>query len=104
MSVAVGEVPICWSVESNLETILAAINDEDEGMFLVLLEAAPSGYDDELSGLDALDPDDLRRGCDVIAGAVRERGSHVLCGSLVFDRERWRNAVMYFSPEGRTWA
>ena len=103
ISVAVAQVPICWSVESNLETILAAIEDVDDGTLLVLPEAALSGYDDDLSGLGDLDPGELIRGRNVIAAAASERGVHVLCGSLLFDREQWWNAAMYFSPSGRTW-
>ena len=103
MSVAVAQVPVCWSVQSNLEMILATIEDVDEGTLLVLPEAALSGYDDDLSGLGDLDPGELVRGRDVIARAAIKRGVHVLCGSLLFDQEKWWNAAMYFSPSGRTW-
>ena len=103
ISVAVAQVPVIWSVESNLATILAAIRDVDEGTLLVLPEAALSGYDDELSGLGDLDPDEIDRGRDVIANTAAELGVHVLCGSLVFDQEHWWNAAMYFSPSGSSW-
>ena len=103
MSVAVAQVPVVWSVESNLGTILSAIRDVDQGTLLILPEAALSGYDDKLSGLGDLDSDEINRGRDVIANAAAEWGVHVLCGSLIFDQEHWWNAAMYFSPSGRSW-
>ena len=41
--VAVAQVPVCWSVPRNLETILAAIGGASSGTVLVLPEAALSG-------------------------------------------------------------
>jgi predicted amidohydrolase len=103
MQVALAQIPVSWSVESNLETILGAIEDIDEGTLLVLPEAALSGYDDELSGLSGLNPDEIDAGRGVIASAAREREVHVVCGSLIFEREQWWNAAMYFSPSGSSW-
>ena len=103
LSVAVAQVPVIWSVKSNLVTILTAIRDVDEGTLLVLPVAALSGYDDELSGLADLDPDEIEWARDVIANAATELAVHVLCGSLVFEQERWWNSAMYFSPSGGSW-
>jgi predicted amidohydrolase len=101
--VAVAQVPVCWSVPRNLETILAAIGAAGTGTVLVLPEAALSGYDDQLSGLGALRPGELAEARDAIAGAVRARGVHVFFGTLLPEHGQWWNAAVYCSPAGRSW-
>ena len=68
--VAIAQVPVCWSVPRNTETILAAIGAAGAGTVLVLPEAALSGYDDQLSGLGDLCPGELAEGREVIAAAA----------------------------------
>ena len=101
--VAVGQVPVCWSVRRNTETIVAAIGAAGAGTVLVLPEAALSGYDDRLSGLDDLKPGELAEAREVIATATREAGVHVLFGTLLPEHGQWWNAAVYCSPAGRTW-
>lgn len=101
--VAVAQVPVCWSVESNLNTILDAIASVDPGTVLVLPEAALSGYDDTLSGLGDLRPGDVAAACGTIEGAARNAGVHVFCGTLLCEQGEWCNAAIYFSPTGETW-
>jgi predicted amidohydrolase len=103
MSVAVAQIPVRWSVESNLGTILNTIAAVDPGTVLVLPEAALSGYDGELSGLTSLDPEDVFKACGILADAARRAAVHVFCGALLFDRGSWWNAAIYFPPEGDTW-
>lgn len=59
VSVAAGQIPISWSVPGNVQVIKAVIGEVELGALLVLPEAAISGYDDTLSGLDDLDPQEL---------------------------------------------
>jgi predicted amidohydrolase len=101
--VAVAQVPVCWSVPRNLETILAAIGAARAGTVLVLPEAALSGYDDQLSGLDDLSPGELAEAREVIAAAVRDTGVHVFFGTLLAEHGQWWNAAVYCSPAGRSW-
>src|SRR5690348_4332461 len=79
--VAVAQVSVCWSVPRNTETILAAIAGTAAGTLLVLPEAALSGYDDRLSGLDDLKPGELAEARKIIAGAARDTGVHVVFGT-----------------------
>lgn len=102
--VVVAQIPVRWSIPSNLEAILTALGAVAEGALLVLPECALSGYDDELSGLDHLVPGELAEARDVIAAAARRRGVHVICGTLLFEHGRWWNAAVYFSPTGQACA
>ena len=84
--VAVAQVPVCWSVPRNTETILTAIGGVGAGTVLVLPEAALSGYDDQLSGLGDLSPGELAQAQEVIAAAARDTGVHVIFGSLLHEQ------------------
>ncbi|MGH9170301.1 MAG: carbon-nitrogen hydrolase family protein [Acidimicrobiales bacterium] len=70
---------------------------------VVLPEGALSGYDDELSGLDSLDSDELAGALAVVAAAVVRAEVHLFCGSLQLVDGYWRNAALYFSPTGGRW-
>lgn len=101
--VAVAQVPVGWSVRRNVGTVLDAIGAVGPGTVLVLPECALSGYDDQLSGLDGLDPAGLAAARDEVAGAARRSGVHVFCGTLLAERGRWWNAACYFPPDGEPW-
>lgn len=103
ISVVVGQIAVTWSVKRNVAAVLDAIEATGPGALLVLPEAALSGYDDELSGLDSLDPAGLERARSTIHSVAAARGVHVLCGSLHFEDDRWWNAAFYFAPGERPW-
>jgi predicted amidohydrolase len=66
----------------------------------VLPEAAVSGYDDALSGLDRIDPQGVDAAIDRVAELACERGLHVFAGSLRREQGTWRNAALYLAPDG----
>jgi predicted amidohydrolase len=101
--VAVGQVPVCWSVRRNVGTVLDAIGSVAAGTVLVLPECALSGYDDQLSGLDGLDAAGLAAARDEVARAAQRFGVHVFCGTLLAEHGRWWNAAYYFPPDGEPW-
>lgn len=101
--VTVAQVPVCWSVPRNTETILAAISGAGAGTLLVLPEGALSGYDDRLSGLDDLRPGELAQAREAIAAAARRGGVHVVFGTLLPGDGQWWNAAVYYAPDGRSW-
>lgn len=104
MPVVVGQVPITWSPDENREVITTFLRTESSrGDMVVLPEAALSGYDDELSGLEHLDVQQLEDVTDAVADTASELGVHLLCGSLRFDRGAWHNTAIYFSPDGGRW-
>jgi omega-amidase len=101
--VAVAQVPVCWSVRRNVSTVLAVLAATAPGSVLVLPEGMLSGYDDQLSGLDELDPAELARARDAVARAARRSGVHVFCGTLLPEHGTWWNAACYFPPDGEPW-
>lgn len=103
ISVVVGQIPVCWSVERNVENVTDAIRETDSGSLLVLPEAALSGYDDELSGFQELDPERIGWACDQVAAAATKANVHVVCGTLLPADGQWWNAGIYFRPGGEPW-
>jgi predicted amidohydrolase len=104
LEVVIGQLEISWDPERNSERIVSFLRAETRpGSLAVLPEAALSGYDDQLSGLDRLEPRVLAAGQMAVAAAARELGAHVLCGSLLPELDTWWNAAMYFGPAGERW-
>ncbi|HEU5416772.1 MAG TPA: carbon-nitrogen hydrolase family protein, partial [Streptosporangiaceae bacterium] len=102
VAVAVAQVPVCWSVRKNVETVLEVIGAAEVGSLVVFPEAALSGYDDDLSGLDELRPDELAGAREEVAQAAGRAGVHVVCGSLLPEDGQWYNAGIYFPPAGES--
>jgi predicted amidohydrolase len=53
VSVAVAQIPVCWSVSGNTVTAVEMIGQVKAGTVLVLPECALSGYDDQRHDLGA---------------------------------------------------
>jgi len=104
LPVVIGQLEIDWDPARNAERIISFLRAETRpGSLAVLPEAALSGYDDQLSGLDRLDPRALAAAQSAVAAAARELGVHVLCGSLLPELGGWCNAAIYFGPAGERW-
>ncbi len=63
-AVVVGQIPVTWDIEQNLAAMATVLSGCQPGELVVFPEAAVSGYDDDLSGLDQLDAASVRRGLD----------------------------------------
>lgn len=101
--VAVAQTPVAWDIEGNLASVTALLADAQPGEVVVLPEAVVSGYDDNLSGLDRLDPDAVALGIGRLAELAGEKNIHLFCGSLMPYQGAWCNAAMYLSPSGARW-
>ncbi|HVX45030.1 MAG TPA: carbon-nitrogen hydrolase family protein [Mycobacteriales bacterium] len=101
--VVVGQIPICWSVQRNVEVVTEAVRRTDPGSLLVLPEAALSGYDDELSGLAGLDPERIGWACEQVAAAATAADVIVVCGTLLPEDGHWWNAGICFRPGRPPW-
>jgi len=100
ISAVVAQTRVSWDIQRNLAAISAALAGTRPGELVVLPEAAVSGYDDELSGLAALDGDAVRAGIDRVAEQAQTRGIHIFCGSLLPEEDGWTNAALYLAPDG----
>jgi len=104
LQVLIGQLEIGWDPRRNSERIVSFLRAEARpGSLAVLPEAALSGYDDQLSGLDRLDTRLLADGRSAVAAAARDLDVHVLCGSLLPEAGSWWNAAIYFGPAGERW-
>jgi predicted amidohydrolase len=104
LHVVIGQLEIGWDPSRNAQRVISFLRAEARpGCLAVLPEAALSGYDDQLSGLDRLDERALAAGLTAVAGAARELDVHVLCGSLLPEPGGWSNTAVYFGPAGESW-
>lgn len=104
LQVVIGQLEIGWDPRRNSERIISFLQAEARpGSLAVLPEAALSGYDDQLSGLDRLDRRALADGLTAVAAAARELHVNVLCGSLLPEAGSWWNVAIYFGPAGERW-
>jgi len=100
LSVVVAQTRVSWDLQRNQAAIAAALAGTRRGEVVVLPEAAASGYDDELSGLEALDPAGVCAVVEYVAEQAREREIHIFCGSLLPEDGAWINAAVYLAPDG----
>jgi predicted amidohydrolase len=103
VQVAIAQTPVTWDIEDNVATIGELLTDAQPGEILVFPEAVVSGYDDDLSQLDRVDPAALARGIDHLAELANQKSVHLFCGSLVPHQGTWCNAAIYLSPVGTRW-
>ncbi len=100
LSVVVAQTRVSWDLQRNQASIAAALAGTRRGELVVLPEASVSGYDDELSGLDALDPGGVCAVVEYVASQARDREIHIFCGSLLPEDGAWVNAALYLAPDG----
>jgi predicted amidohydrolase len=100
VSVVLGQVPISWDIDENLATVQSVLDDAHPQEVVVLPEGMISGYDDQLSGLAPLEAEVVDAAVDAVSLLASERDLHVFCGTLMFERGAWSNALLYFSPAG----
>ncbi|HEY2509076.1 MAG TPA: carbon-nitrogen hydrolase family protein [Streptosporangiaceae bacterium] len=104
LRVLVGQLEIGWQPANNARRIAQLLRAEAApGSLVILPEAAISGYDDDLSGLDALDPAELQAAAVAVAALAVDLRVHVVCGSLLPEPGGWCNAALYFGPGGERW-
>ncbi len=104
MHVVVGQLRIDWDPAGNVARTTTFLRNETRpGALVILPEATLSGYDDDLSGLAALDKAELAASVESVAAAARAQRVHVLCGTLWPENGAWFNTALYFGPDGERW-
>ncbi|BCJ40129.1 hydrolase MtnU [Actinoplanes ianthinogenes] len=100
VSILVGQVPAVWDVATNLATVRDVVEEARAGDVVVLPEGLLSGYGEDLSPLEGLDPAELAAAIGQVEQLARRHGVHVFCGSLLPEGGGWANAGLYFAADG----
>jgi predicted amidohydrolase len=100
INVLAGQVPITWNIVDNVATVASALQLTSPHDLLVLPEGMISGYDDQLTGLQALQSGEVNEAIDAVSDMARARNIHLICGTLHHDDGGWSNAAIYFAPDG----
>jgi predicted amidohydrolase len=100
VSILVGQVAAVWDVATNVATIREVIGQARAGDVVVLPEGLLSGYGEDLSPLDSLDPAEVEDAIGQVEGFARQSGVNVFCGSLVPEDGAWVNAGLFFAAGG----
>ena len=96
VSIMVAQVPAVWDVPTNLGTVREVVAESRPGDVVVLPEGLLSGYSEDLSPLDHLDPAELKDAIGQVEALARRSGVHLFCGTLLPDDAGWANAGLYF--------
>ncbi len=100
ISVLVAQFPIRHSVAANLREIEGVLNQVHPGDLVVLPEGALSGYSDDLSFLDSLDPSEVSAALDTLAAEAASREVHIWLGACQREGAKWRNTGVGLTPYG----
>ena len=100
ISIVIAQTPVVWDVEDNLTTLREVLDHTHSGDVVVLPEGLLSGYGDDLTPLDALDPAAVDNAVAQAAQLARQKQVHIFCGSLLPMDGGWCNAGLFFSAEG----
>lgn len=99
-SVVVAQVPVSWDTATNRTTFREVLDETRPGEVVVLPEGLLSGYGDDLSPLDSLDPDEVTDAVRYAAGLAERKQVDVFCGTLLPVPGGWCNAGLYFPACG----
>jgi predicted amidohydrolase len=100
MPIVIAQVPAVWNIKTNLAIVREALTETRPGDVAVLPEGMLSGYGEDLTPLDDLDPAAVEHAVGEVAQLVRRRQVHLFCGSLLPSAGGWCNAGLYFGPAG----
>lgn len=97
LSVLVGQFPIKYDIQENLNNILSILEQAEKDDLVVLPEGCLSGYSDDISFLKAVNIQQLEAAIKVIKKEVIDRRLHLIYGSCIFENGNWFNAGICYS-------
>lgn len=100
ISAVAAQFPVSLTIAENVRHICAILEQIQPDELLVLPEGAISGYSDDPRFLEAIDHDELDSALRDIQQATRQSGVHLVVGSCLREGGVWRNAALYFAPDG----
>lgn len=102
ITAVVAQFPVTFSIQTNLEIIDTILAQTTPGDLVVLPEGSVSGYADDLSFLDHIDPRQLATSLDHLRAEAQQRGVTIWAGACTPQDGLWFNAAYGFSPDGAT--
>jgi len=96
----IAQFPVTLSIERNLETMLAILEQSQPGDLVVFPEGAVSGYSHDLSFLDDIDLQALDAAFKQLQLAAKQWQIHLWVGSLNLRSGSWVNRAYGFGPKG----
>jgi predicted amidohydrolase len=100
MSIMIAQVQTAWNIDTNLGTVRDVLDEAHRGDVVVLPEGMLSGYDEDLTPLDGLDPAAVHHAVAQVARLAAGKHVHVFCGSLLPQPGGWCNAGLFFPADG----
>lgn len=99
-SIVVAQVPAVWDVEANLRTVRGVVAEAHPGDVVVLPEGMLTGYGEDLTPLDGLEPAAVSSAVTQVAQLAKREEVHIFCGALLPVDDGWSNAGLFFPAHG----
>jgi predicted amidohydrolase len=96
----IAQFPISLSIEKNLETMLAILEQSQPEDLILFPEGAVSGYSHDLSFLNNIDLQELDAALKQLQLAAARYQIHLWVGSLNSQSGLWFNRAYSFNPQG----
>ena len=93
---------VTMDLRANTDAVLAAIRALAPDTLAVAPEGALSGYAPTPDVVESVSPEAVTAAQSEVRAAVREAGVHLVIGACLFADGEWRNASLYFGPQGET--
>jgi predicted amidohydrolase len=100
ISAVAAQFPVSLSIANNVRQIRSFLEQAQPDELLILPEGAISGYADDMSFLETVDTGELDRALGDVQQAAQRSGAHLVVGSCLHEDGVWRNAALYFAPDG----
>jgi predicted amidohydrolase len=97
VSILVGQFPISFDIEENLNNIVEILKKTEIDDLVVLPEGALSGYADDTSFLENINLETLQQGLDRLKQEVINRKIHLIFGSCIYEQQAWYNSAICYS-------
>lgn len=101
MRVAAVQCPVLMDIGANLRALEAAVSPLAPGALVVAPEGLLSGYLPEPGFVERLDADATVAAIEYAARLATQTGLHLVAGACLQVDGVWRNASLYFGPDGR---
>jgi predicted amidohydrolase len=100
MSIVIAQVPATWNIDANLTTLRDVLGETRPGDVVVMPEGMLSGYGEDLTRLDTMDPAAVNHAVAQAARLAEQKQVHLFCGSLLPLDGGWCNAGLFFGAHG----